>query len=139
MSCARVPFHVQSEDDAYTAAQGMQEGGGKVIPFFTTSSVSGRNIPLLTAFLNVLSPRKNSLEQEQLMQLPVKFQVGLPLFSFKVSICRVVLTAGVTILDYYYAIHSLLAKYTYKFAESALFSCCKGINVRDLGALLWID
>ena len=46
-----------------------------LIPCFTTSSVSGDNINLLKNFLNVLPPRKNAVEQEELMQKPVMFQV----------------------------------------------------------------
>jgi len=74
IGCGKIPYHVKDEDAAYTAASQMSSTSN-LIPCFTTSSVSGDNINLLKNFLNVLPPRKNAVEQEELMQKPVMFQV----------------------------------------------------------------
>jgi len=74
IGCGKIPYHVKDEDGAYTAASQMSSSCN-LIPCFTTSSVSGDNVNLLKNFLNVLPPRKNAVEQEELMQKPVMFQV----------------------------------------------------------------
>nr|CAB3250080.1 GTP-binding protein 2 [Phallusia mammillata] len=73
--CSKIPFRVRSEDDAYSAAAAMAGENNKVVPVFTVSSVTGKNLSLLTTFFNVLMPQKNVREQEKLMQKPAEFQV----------------------------------------------------------------
>uniref|UniRef100_H2ZNL5 Tr-type G domain-containing protein n=1 Tax=Ciona savignyi TaxID=51511 RepID=H2ZNL5_CIOSA len=73
--CGRIPFRVRSEDDVYTAAAGMAGEGSKIVPLFKVSSLNGANLPLLTKFFNVLSPKKSQREQEKLMQELPQFQV----------------------------------------------------------------
>nr|XP_039254255.1 GTP-binding protein 2-like [Styela clava] len=71
----KIPFQVNTEDDAYTVAQNMIGDKSKVVPIFRVSSVSGDGLELLKRFLNVLPPQKNAREQAKLMEKPTEFQV----------------------------------------------------------------
>jgi len=78
IGCGRIPFQIRTEDDVYVAADKISSQSN-FIPFFTTSSVTGVGINLLTKFFNVLPPRKDPSVQQKLMQEPVKFQVHFQL------------------------------------------------------------
>jgi GTPase len=47
----------------------------RITPIFTISSVTGKNMDLLTKFLNVLPSMKNVKEREKLTQDNTEFQV----------------------------------------------------------------
>uniref|UniRef100_A0A4D5RA46 GTP-binding protein 2 n=1 Tax=Scolopendra viridis TaxID=118503 RepID=A0A4D5RA46_SCOVI len=71
--CKKVPLHVQTEDDAITAASNLTSEN--ITPLFTISNVTGQGLELLTKFLNVLPPSMNLKERERLMQELPEFQV----------------------------------------------------------------
>lgn len=71
--CNRVPLRIKSEDDAMTAAANFNSE--RITPIFTISSVTGKNMDLLTRFLNVLPSMKNVTEREKLSQDHTEFQI----------------------------------------------------------------
>ncbi|XP_048731971.1 GTP-binding protein 2-like [Ostrea edulis] len=71
--CNRVPLRIKSEDDAMTAAANFNSE--RITPIFTISSVTGKNMDLLTKFLNVLPSMKNVKEREKLTQDNTEFQI----------------------------------------------------------------
>lgn len=56
-----IPFQVKSMDDVVVAAKVMPSG--RVAPIFTVSNVTGEDLSLLRAFLNLLPPRTRWREQ----------------------------------------------------------------------------
>ncbi|XP_064599993.1 GTP-binding protein 2-like [Liolophura sinensis] len=71
--CSKIPVRVSDEDDAITAATNF--ASERICPVFTISSVSGKNLNLLTKFLNVVSPFKTQSERERSMQELTEYQV----------------------------------------------------------------
>jgi len=69
----RIPFRVESEDDALTAASRMT--GIALTPMFFVSSLTGAGIELLYLFLNVFPARISSRECQELLQRQVEFQI----------------------------------------------------------------
>lgn len=76
--CKKVPLRIKSEDDAITAATNFESD--TITPIFTVSSVTGKNLDLLTKFLNVLPPMKNVKDREKLKQHHTEYQIDC-LFS----------------------------------------------------------
>lgn len=76
--CKKVPLRIKSDDDAITAATNFESD--TITPIFTISSVTGKNLDLLTKFLNVLPPMKNVKEREKLKQHHTEYQIDA-LFS----------------------------------------------------------
>ncbi|XP_035218281.1 GTP-binding protein 2-like isoform X2 [Stegodyphus dumicola] len=72
-SYQKVPFQVNNEDDALTAASSF--ASDKIAPIFSVSCVTGKGLDLLYTFLNVLPPTINQKDREYLMQQPAEFQV----------------------------------------------------------------
>ncbi|MCL4135120.1 UNVERIFIED_CONTAM: hypothetical protein GTU68_024517 [Idotea baltica] len=63
----RVPFLIESEDDAITA--GSNQLDSNIVPIFCVSSVTGEGLCLLKKFLFVLPPKMSSVEREKLEQV----------------------------------------------------------------------
>lgn len=68
--CRKMPILVQNEEDVVLAANNFSIS--KVCPIFQISSVTGKNMPLLKMFLNLLSPK---VEQKELDKEPAEFQI----------------------------------------------------------------
>ncbi|XP_030854561.1 GTP-binding protein 2 [Strongylocentrotus purpuratus] len=71
--CKKVPYQVNNEDDAVTAA--INFNNSNICPIFCVSSVTGANMEMLKKFLYVLSPANTSMEQEKLTQELTEYQV----------------------------------------------------------------
>ncbi|XP_022081456.1 GTP-binding protein 2-like [Acanthaster planci] len=71
--CKKVPYRVDSDDNAVTAARNFNNGS--ICPIFLVSCVTGKNLDMLKKFLHVLPPSHNSIEQEKLAQELTEFQV----------------------------------------------------------------
>ncbi|KAK3094036.1 hypothetical protein FSP39_023275 [Pinctada imbricata] len=76
--CKKIPLRIKTDDDVITAAANFDDD--RITPIFTISSVNGRNLDLLTKFLNVLPSNKHVREREKLTQDPTEFQIDT-LFS----------------------------------------------------------
>ncbi|ELT99327.1 hypothetical protein CAPTEDRAFT_18841 [Capitella teleta] len=71
--CKRMPFRIHTEADAVAAGDNFH--GDSVCPIFTVSSVSGKNLPLLVKFLNVLPPLLSTQEWEQFANDSAEHQI----------------------------------------------------------------
>jgi len=71
--CNKVPIVVNDEDDAATAASNFSSK--QVTPIFKVSSVTGKNLPLLRSFYNLLPSLRTKIEIDQLIQQPAEFGV----------------------------------------------------------------
>lgn len=70
--CKKVPYRVNTESDAYNAAQKFSDKKCSIAPIFTVSCVTGENLNLLRKFLNAVPPTRTPPELHQ--QAP-EFQV----------------------------------------------------------------
>lgn len=73
IGCRKVPFLVETEDDALTA--GSHQCYEQIVPIFLISNVTGAGLDLLTRYLYVLSPGISNAEKERLEQEPTEFHV----------------------------------------------------------------
>lgn len=71
--CKKIPFRIETEDDAMTVATNFHNQS--ICPIFTVSSVTGQNLDLLMKFLNVLPPLHSSNERERNMQQLTEHQI----------------------------------------------------------------
>ncbi|XP_013391354.1 GTP-binding protein 2-like [Lingula anatina] len=71
--CNKIPFRVETEDDAMVAAT--RFNSNEIAPIFQLSSVSGKNINILLKFLNVLPPLHSAKSREHLLQEPALHMV----------------------------------------------------------------
>ncbi|XP_033641224.1 GTP-binding protein 2-like [Asterias rubens] len=71
--CKKIPYRVESDDNAVTAARHFNNS--HICPIFLVSSVTGQHLDMLKKFLHVLPPSHSSLEQEKLSQELAEFQV----------------------------------------------------------------
>ncbi|CAF5134018.1 unnamed protein product [Rotaria sp. Silwood1] len=68
-----LPYVVQTEEDLVKSADMFVEK--TICPIFAVSCVTGENIDLLKKFLNILSPRLSTKDQERLALLPVEYRI----------------------------------------------------------------
>jgi len=73
--CKRVPFLVESEDDAVTAAATFHNES--ICPIFVTSSVTRMNLGLLTCFLNLLPPLRSNSQRENAKQEHAEYEIDV--------------------------------------------------------------
>ncbi|KAM5148228.1 GTP-binding protein 1 [Mantella aurantiaca] len=66
--CRKIPVLVQNKDDVIVTASNFSSE--RMCPIFQISNVTGENLELLKMFLNLLSPRCSSREEE-----PAEFQI----------------------------------------------------------------
>ncbi|XP_018425452.1 PREDICTED: GTP-binding protein 1, partial [Nanorana parkeri] len=66
--CRKIPVLVQNKDDVIVTASNFSSE--RMCPIFQISNVTGENLDLLKMFLNLLSPRCSSREEE-----PAEFQI----------------------------------------------------------------
>ncbi|XP_056379835.1 GTP-binding protein 1 isoform X2 [Hyla sarda] len=66
--CRKIPVLVQNRDDVIVTASNFSSE--RMCPIFQISNVTGENLELLKMFLNLLSPRTSSREEE-----PAEFQI----------------------------------------------------------------
>ncbi|NP_001088313.1 GTP-binding protein 1 [Xenopus laevis] len=66
--CRKIPVLVQNKDDVIVTASNFSSE--RMCPIFQISNVTGENLDLLKMFLNLLSPRSSSREEE-----PAEFQI----------------------------------------------------------------
>ncbi|KAG8436484.1 hypothetical protein GDO86_007543 [Hymenochirus boettgeri] len=66
--CRKIPVLVQNKDDVIVTASNFSSE--RMCPIFQISNVTGENMDLLKMFLNLLSPRSSSREEE-----PAEFQI----------------------------------------------------------------
>ncbi|KAM3914716.1 GTP-binding protein 1 isoform 1-T1 [Leptodactylus fuscus] len=66
--CRKIPVLVQNKDDVIVTASNFSSE--RMCPIFQISNVTGENLDLLKMFLNLLSPRTSSREEE-----PAEFQI----------------------------------------------------------------
>ncbi|MEE6502655.1 hypothetical protein FKM82_004586 [Ascaphus truei] len=66
--CRKIPVLVQNKDDVIVTASNFSSE--RMCPIFQISNVTGENLELLKMFLNLLSPRSSSREEE-----PAEFQI----------------------------------------------------------------
>ncbi|XP_069509065.1 GTP-binding protein 1 isoform X1 [Ambystoma mexicanum] len=66
--CRKIPVLVQNKDDVIVTASNFSSE--RMCPIFQISNVTGENLELLKMFLNLLSPRTSSREEE-----PAEFQI----------------------------------------------------------------
>ncbi|XP_053545412.1 GTP-binding protein 1 [Bombina bombina] len=66
--CRKIPVLVQNKDDVIVTASNFSSE--RMCPIFQISNVTGDNLELLKMFLNLLSPRSSSREEE-----PAEFQI----------------------------------------------------------------
>ncbi|KAK2145176.1 hypothetical protein LSH36_697g03132 [Paralvinella palmiformis] len=71
--CKKVPFRIDTEDDAITAASHFHNES--ICPIFAVSSVTGQNLHLLLKFLNVLPPMHSTKEREKHIQQHAEHQI----------------------------------------------------------------
>lgn len=79
--CCKIPYLIESEDDAILSAQKTIDP--KICPIFTISCVDGTNLNLLKKFLNVLPPIVNKKEEELKMTQDTEFRVDEVYFKKK--------------------------------------------------------
>jgi GTPase len=77
---SEIPFSylsikINSNDDVSNIAKQFQSSPCSVVPIFSTSSVSGAGLDLLTQFLNLLPPRVTKHDQELGKDGAVEFQI----------------------------------------------------------------